>query len=50
VIDRVKLLIGLLSNDDEQDAEDVTVFELMAMLDELRDERRAQSTLPLATT
>ena len=45
--DRMKLLIALLS-DDEQDDGGVTVFEVAAMLYELGDEyRRARASLAL---
>jgi hypothetical protein len=50
MIDRVKLLIGLLSNDDERDKGGVTVFEVVAMLSELGERHRAQAALALATT
>ena len=49
MIDRVQLLIGLLSNDDDQDTGGVTVFEVAAMLYELGEEHRAQAALALAT-
>jgi hypothetical protein len=48
--DRVKLLIGLLSDDDEQDKESVTLFEVAAMLHELGEEHRAHAALAVATT
>ena len=38
--DREKLLISLLSNDDERDDEGVTVFEVAKMLGELGEEYR----------
>ena len=50
MIDRVKLLIGLLSNDDEQDQGGVTVFEVVAMLSELGEEHRTQAAMALTTT
>jgi hypothetical protein len=50
MIDRVKLLIGLLSTDDARDTGGVTVFEVAAMLYELGEEHRAQAALTLATT
>ena len=52
MIDRVKFLIGLLSNDDERDNGGVTVFEVAAMLEELGEEhrRQAQAALALATS
>jgi hypothetical protein len=50
MIDRVQLLIGLLSHDDERDKGGVTVFEVAAMLLELGEEHRAQAALALATT
>jgi hypothetical protein len=50
MIDRVQLLIGLLSNDDDQDTGGVTVFEVAAMLYELGEEHRAQAALALVTT
>lgn len=50
MIDRVKLLIGLLSNDDERDNGGVTVVEVVAMLSEVGEEHRAQAALALATT
>ena len=48
--DRVKLLIGVLSDDDEKDKRAVTVFEVAAMLYELGEEHRAQAALTFATT
>ena len=49
MIDRVKLLVGLVSNDDERDQGGVTVFEVAAMLEALGGEYRAQAALALAT-
>jgi hypothetical protein len=49
MIDRVKLLIALLSSEDERDKGGVTVFEVAAMLEELGEEHRAQAALALAT-
>jgi hypothetical protein len=45
MIDRTKLLIGLLSNDHAGDKGGVTVFEVAAMLSELGEEHRAQAAL-----
>ncbi len=50
MIDRVKLLIGLLSNEDARDTGGVTVFEVAAMLYELGEEHRARAALALANT
>ena len=49
--DREKLLVTLLSHEDEQNDGGVTVFEVAAMLYELGDEyqHRPQTSLVLAT-
>ena len=46
--DREKLLIALMSSDDEPDDGGVTVFEVAAMLYELGDEYRRRPHLILA--
>jgi hypothetical protein len=48
MIDRVKLLIALLSSDDERDNGGISVFEVAAMLEELGEEHRARAALALA--